>query len=114
VVDGRKAPPILLVSETLDAATPFTGSLELRRRFPRSALIEGVGGTTHAGSLFGSSCVDGAIAGYLANGALPRRVKANRSDKHCVPIAQPNPATVAARRGPVSERLELQRIIAGY
>ena len=67
-VTGEKAPPILLLSETLDAATPFAGSLEVRKRFPRAALIEGVGGTTHAGSLFGNACVDNAIADYLATG----------------------------------------------
>jgi pimeloyl-ACP methyl ester carboxylesterase len=99
-VDGRKAPPVLLVSESLDAATPFTGSLEVRKRFPRSALIEGVGGTTHAGSLFGNACVDKTIAAYLATGAMPRRVKADRSDKLCTPLAQPTPtsATPAAKR----------------
>jgi hypothetical protein len=92
-VDGRKAPPALLISETLDAATPFAGSLEVRKRFPRSALIEGVGGTTHAGSLFGDACVDDSIAAYLTSGVLPRRNKANRSDKRCAPLEQPNPTT---------------------
>src|SRR4029453_13592843 len=93
-VDGAKAPPILLVSETLDAATPYAGSLEVRKRFPRAALIEGVGGTTHSGSLFGNSCVDGAIAAYLTDGALPQRVKANTSDKKCPPLAPPSPSSV--------------------
>jgi pimeloyl-ACP methyl ester carboxylesterase len=91
-VNGSRVPPILLISETKDAATPYAGSLEVRRIFPRSALIEGVGGTTHAGSLFGNKCVDGTIAGYLATGALPERVKGNRSDKQCRPMPQPNPA----------------------
>jgi pimeloyl-ACP methyl ester carboxylesterase len=95
-VDGRKVPPVLLISETLDAATPYSGSLEVRKRFPRSALIEGVGGTTHAGSLFGNSCVDKTIAAYLASGALPKRVKANRSDKKCKPLPRPVPTAAAA------------------
>ena len=88
---GAKAPPVLLVSETLDAATPFAGSLEVRKRFPRSALIEGVGGTTHAGSLFGNSCVDNTIAAYLKTGALPKRVKADSADLKCKPLAPPAP-----------------------
>jgi hypothetical protein len=119
VVSGAKVPPVLLISETLDAATPYSGSLEVRRRFPRSALIEGVGGTTHAGSLFGNTCVDDAIADYLGSGKLPKRVKANRSDKQCEPIAQPTPAatTVPApagkRAGTPNDRLRLQRLIAG-
>jgi pimeloyl-ACP methyl ester carboxylesterase len=104
-VDGHKAPAILLVSETLDAATPFSGSLEVRKRFPRAALIEGVGGTTHAGSLFGNACVDDTIAAYLGTGAMPPRVKADRSDKRCAPLAQPNPAAAT----PGTERADLTR-----
>ncbi|HWS38776.1 MAG TPA: alpha/beta hydrolase [Actinoplanes sp.] len=110
-VDGSKAPPLLMISETLDAATPFAGALEARRRFPRSVLLEGVGGTTHAGSLYGNACVDDTIADYLATGVLPGRVKANRSDKQCTPIAQPTPASGAGRKA--SGREELQRLILG-
>src|SRR6201999_3191302 len=62
-VSGETAPPILLLSESLDAATPFTGSLQVRKRFPKASLVEGVGGTTHAGSLFGDKCVDDTVAG---------------------------------------------------
>ena len=114
-VDGSKSPPVLLISETRDAATPFTGSLEVRKRFPRAALIEGVGGTTHSGSLFGNSCVDGAIAAYLANGSVPQRVKANTSDKKCPPLAPPTPSSVdgkrsAAAASPLS-RAALQRLV---
>jgi pimeloyl-ACP methyl ester carboxylesterase len=113
-VDGSEAPPILLISETDDAATPYAGSLEVRKLFPRSALIEGVGGTTHAGSLFGNDCVDGTIASYLATGALPGRVKASHSDKQCQPIAQPDPtqdqAKAESRRpGPAINRLPSPR-----
>jgi hypothetical protein len=52
-VDGSHIPGILLISETNDAATPFGGALEVRRRYPHAVLVEGVGGTTHAGSLSG-------------------------------------------------------------
>ncbi|WP_433300182.1 alpha/beta hydrolase [Actinoplanes sp. CA-030573] len=91
-VSGETVAPILLMSETLDAATPFDGALEARKRFPRSALIEGVNGTTHAGSLFGDECVDDTIAAYLATGKLPKRLKGERSDKRCPAIPKPNPA----------------------
>lgn len=114
-VTGRKVPPILLISETLDAATPFSGSLEVRKRFPRSALVEGVGGTTHAGSLFGNACVDDTIADYLATGKLPKRVKANTSDKRCMPLPQPTPSAAASKRaesGNSLSRMELQKLIA--
>ncbi|HJT78653.1 MAG TPA: alpha/beta hydrolase, partial [Gemmataceae bacterium] len=96
-VDGRSAPPVLLISETFDAATPFSGSLEVRRRFPRSVLVEGVGGTTHAGSLFRDACVDRTVAAYLTGGVLPKRVKADRSDKRCPPLPQPEPTAAATR-----------------
>jgi pimeloyl-ACP methyl ester carboxylesterase len=96
-VNGKKAPPILLISETFDAATPFSGSLEVRERFPRSALVEGVGGTTHAASLSGIACTDNTVAAYLDTGALPRRLPGNRSDKRCDPIPQPDPTETAAR-----------------
>ncbi len=111
-VTGAKAPPVLLISETLDAATPFGGSLEVRKRFPRSVLVEGVGGTTHAGSLFGNACVDDTIAAYLKTGALPKRVKANTSDVRCRPLAPPDPSAAAARSaGQPLSRAELQKRI---
>ena len=111
-VDGAEVPPVLLISETLDAATPFRGSLEVRKRFPRAVLIEGVGGTTHAGSLFGNACVDDAIAAYLRTGALPKRVKADRSDLRCEPLPAPDPSAAAAKRAaqPLS-RADLQKRI---
>ncbi|GAA0536200.1 alpha/beta hydrolase [Paractinoplanes ferrugineus] len=92
-VSGETVAPILLISETFDAATPFSGSLEVRKRFPRSALVEGVGGTTHAGSLFGDECVDNTIADYLATGALPKRKAGERSDKRCEPVPAPEPGS---------------------
>jgi pimeloyl-ACP methyl ester carboxylesterase len=96
-VDGHKVGSALLISETLDAATPFEGSLEVRSRFPNSALIEGVGGTTHAGSLNGIACVDDAIADYLASGKLPQRQPGRKSDLKCDPLPQPDPTAAAAK-----------------
>jgi hypothetical protein len=112
-VSGETVPPLLLISESLDAATPFTGSLEVRKRFPRSSLIEGVGGTTHAGSLFGNKCVDNTIARYLSTGVLPKRVDGERSDKRCAPIPQPDPAAPKAAQRK-AEILEMQRLVAGH
>jgi hypothetical protein len=68
---------ILLVNETLDAATPYSGALEVRRRFPTASLIEGVGGTTHSGSLSGIACTDNAIGRYLTDGTMPARRSGN-------------------------------------
>ncbi len=95
-VDGSKVPPILLIEETFDAATPFPGAIEVRKRFPRSVLIEGVNGSTHAGSLSGIACTDDRIADYLLTGALHRRVRGNQSDVKCDPVPQPDPTPVAS------------------
>ncbi|CAF5102694.1 unnamed protein product, partial [Rotaria sp. Silwood1] len=38
-ISGSNVVDILLIIGTLDAATPFEGSLEVRRRFPRARLI---------------------------------------------------------------------------
>ncbi|HTY71689.1 MAG TPA: alpha/beta hydrolase [Actinomycetes bacterium] len=91
-VSGAKAPPVLLIDETLDAATPYTGSLWVRHLFPKSRLVAVVGGTSHANSLNGNACVDDAVARYLRNGALPtRRPGAGHADKSCRPLPLPSP-----------------------
>jgi pimeloyl-ACP methyl ester carboxylesterase len=108
-VSGETVPPALLISETKDGATPFSGALEVRKRFPRASLIEGVGGTTHAGSLFGAPCVDKAVAAYLATGELPKRLKGDRSDKKCKPIQPP----VAAMVPVTAEHYDLRRELHG-
>ncbi len=95
-VNGKKAPPILLISETHDAATPYSGSLEVRKRFPESVLLEGAGGTTHSGSLNGIACTDNVIAAYLSDGTLPARVRGDRSDRQCEPLPQPDLTAAAA------------------
>ena len=95
-VDGSTAPPVLLVSETKDGATPYSGALKVRSLFPKSALIEGVGGTTHAGSLSGVACTDNAIASYLDTGVLPARKAGDTSDLQCDPVPQPDPTATQA------------------
>ncbi|GAB1644797.1 alpha/beta hydrolase [Krasilnikovia sp. MM14-A1259] len=112
-VNGTKVPPILLISETNDAATPYPGSLEVRRRYPRAVLVEGVGGTTHAGSLSGIACVDDTVAAYLATGALPARVAGNRSDRQCPPLPQPTPSARAGKSPGAAGvlRADLQRFV---
>jgi pimeloyl-ACP methyl ester carboxylesterase len=90
-VTGKAAPPILLLSETLDAATPFSGSLEVRRRFPKAALVATEGGTTHANSLNGNPCVDDPIVAYLVDGSLPARVRGKGPDVVCEAAPEPVP-----------------------
>ncbi len=90
-VDGRRVAPALLIGQTLDAPTPFEGSLEVRRRFPRASLIALPGGTTHASSLAGDACLDDQVAAYLASGALPARRPGSGPDALCAPLPKPVP-----------------------
>ncbi|MGZ4179298.1 MAG: alpha/beta hydrolase [Solirubrobacteraceae bacterium] len=95
-INGSRVNSALLIDETLDAATPFPGSLEVRKLFPNASLIAEPGGTTHADSLFGDTCVDGSIADYLTTGALPPRLRFAPWDKTCAPLPQPNPTPQAS------------------
>ncbi len=90
-------PNFLLVSETSDAATPYTGALEVRKRFSKARLIAGIGGTTHAGSLSGVSCTDDRIARYLATGKVPARVAGRQADVKCPPVPVAPITTGSAR-----------------
>jgi pimeloyl-ACP methyl ester carboxylesterase len=90
-INGSRVNSALLIDETLDAATPFPGSLEVRKLFPHASLIAEPGGTSHADSLFGDTCVDGSIADYLTTGALPARQRFAPWDKTCAPLPQPDP-----------------------
>ncbi|HEV7827132.1 MAG TPA: alpha/beta hydrolase [Mycobacteriales bacterium] len=102
-VNGHRV-AALLVSETLDAATPYPGSLEVRRRFPAASLLAEPGGTTHASSLNGNACVDDTIARYLATGVLPPRRAGDRADALCAPLPRPVPAGSAVGT-PTRERV---------
>ena len=95
-INGRGVSSTLLIDETLDAATPFTGSLEVRKLFPNSVLLAEPGGTTHAETPDGDLCVDGTIANYLATGALPPRNNRAEWDKTCAPPPVPVPETATA------------------
>ena len=96
-VNGSHITSALLIDETLDAATPFEGSLEVRKLFPHSVLLAEPGGTSHADSLFGNLCVDGTIARYLVSGHLPARKPHARWDKTCKPLPRPVPEASSAR-----------------
>jgi pimeloyl-ACP methyl ester carboxylesterase len=71
-INGANVDSALLISETLDAAVPFEGSLEVRSRYPRAALVAVQGGVNYANSLTGNACVDSPIASYLADRGATR------------------------------------------
>lgn len=108
-IDGSGVDSALLISETHDAATPYAGALEVRERFPGSVLIEGVGGTTHSGSLSGVACTDSRIVAYLKTGELPARKPGNRSDVQCDPVPQPVPDDAAVTRRTTSSDVRTLR-----
>ena len=118
-VRDRGVPPMLLLSETGDAATPFSGSLEVRRRFRSSVLIATEGGTTHANSLLGGNlCVDEQVAAYLRDGTLPDRQRGRGPDAVCPATPEPVPAAPPSPVGATSGAsataiLELQLAMAG-
>ncbi|MFM9444173.1 alpha/beta hydrolase [Streptomyces acidiscabies] len=88
-------PPTLILAAERDAATPYEGALELRRRLAGSVLVterdagsHGIGGASNA-------CVNRHLEAYLLEGRLPGRRAA------CAPHAEPKPTDrvrAAARR----------------
>lgn len=84
--------PVLIVGETYDTATVFSGMLATRARLPTSRLIEGVGGTSHATVLGSSGCVADTVADFLDTGALPERKPDEVADKQCPPYSLPTTA----------------------
>jgi len=91
-VNGSKVAGALLIGETLDAATPFEGSLEVRARFPHSAPISVLGGTSDGETPASNTCVDASIAAYLTTGTLPTRTPGRHADLECVASPLPTPA----------------------
>jgi pimeloyl-ACP methyl ester carboxylesterase len=90
----------LLVNETKDAATPYSGALTVRSLIPSSALIAGVRGTTHAGSLSGVTCVESRIATFLQSGTLPTRLAGTRADVDCPAVPPPAASRYARTTAP--------------
>jgi len=109
-IDGRGVPSVLMIDETLDAATPFEGSLEVRSRFPGASLIAEPGGTSHAITPRGNACVDNKIADYLATGALPARKPGRTADVECAPLPQPTPPAPTAAKADLGAT---QGLVAG-
>lgn len=90
-IDGSRTPSLLIVSSTLDGATPYRGALYLRQVFGRSSLVAQVGSTTHSDSLNGNRCVDRVVIRYLRSGTRPARDGGSGSDVRCRRSALPRP-----------------------
>jgi pimeloyl-ACP methyl ester carboxylesterase len=57
-------PPVLVVGEVRDPATPYAGAVAMARWLPTGVLL-GWNGAGHTSYLRGSSCVDNAVDAYL-------------------------------------------------
>ncbi|HEY1971668.1 MAG TPA: alpha/beta hydrolase [Pseudonocardia sp.] len=92
VVDGSKAPPILMVLDsTIEPNTTYAGSLAVRKLFPKAVLVQS--GATPAGSNGSDDCSPGkAIVDYLEDGTLPARVAGDTADLKCPANPLPDPA----------------------
>lgn len=89
--DGHGVPPILMVQNEHDPATPIEGALRARTAFAGARLLTVTDEGDH-GSYAGvipNECVDNAVEDYLVDGVVPDR------DTSCpgVPIPPPVPAT---------------------
>lgn len=83
--------PILLLGETFDGATPFSGALEARRLFPTSSLVEGLNGTNHGAALASGDCVQQVLFDFFSSGKLPPRGTQEAADKQCDPVKPSSP-----------------------
>ncbi|MFE0253778.1 alpha/beta hydrolase [Streptomyces sp. NPDC059010] len=69
---GPATPPVLLVASAHDPVTPIEGARELRELLPGSRLVTLDDDYSHG--VFasrGNACVDGPVAAYLVDGAVP-------------------------------------------
>jgi pimeloyl-ACP methyl ester carboxylesterase len=108
-IDGSQVSSALLIDQALDAPTPYAGSLEVRRRYPNASLIALPGGTSHASSLSGITCLDDQVAHYLVDGTLPPRRPGSRADATCAPPPLPDPSAVTAAQSPVRTVVRMGR-----
>jgi hypothetical protein len=68
---GAGAPPILVVGNTRDPATPFRSARALARDL-KSGVLLGWNGDGHTAYMMGSRCVDSAVDNYLISLVPPR------------------------------------------
>jgi len=86
---GAGVPPILMVQDTHDPATPYEGALLAHQSFANSRLLTAVDQGDHGVyALSGNTCVDTVVEAFLVNGTTPA------SDVTCggVPLPAPGPS----------------------
>ncbi|MFF2652194.1 alpha/beta hydrolase [Streptomyces sp. NPDC058045] len=78
-------PPALVLAARRDAAAPYPGAVEVRRRLPGAVLVTERGAGMHGLAGGPGDCVDARLRAYLLTGAVPRR------DVECAPHPAPRP-----------------------
>ncbi|WP_329455025.1 alpha/beta hydrolase [Streptomyces sp. NBC_01497] len=95
-VDVRTAPgqlpPTLILAAERDAATPYAGALELRRRLSGAVLVTERDAGTHGIAGGPNACVNAYVNDYLLTGATPG------GQASCAPHAAPNPLSLPRAR----------------
>lgn len=81
-------PPVLILAAERDAATPYEGALELRRRLRGAVLVTERDAGAHGIGGAGNTCVDAHLRRYLLTGGTPA------GDAECAPHAEPNPVSL--------------------
>ncbi|KPI10455.1 TAP domain protein [Actinobacteria bacterium OK074] len=88
-VDVRTAPgalpQTLILAAERDAATPYTGALELRRRLPGAVLVTERDAGSHGIGAADNPCVNARLESYLLDGPL------RGGNTSCAPHAEPKP-----------------------
>ncbi|MCW5252851.1 alpha/beta hydrolase [Streptomyces sp. SHP 1-2] len=78
-------PPTLILAAERDAAAPYAGALELRRRLAGSVLVTERGAGSHGVAGGPNVCVNAHLEAYLLDGRVPAR------DVSCAPRPEPRP-----------------------
>ncbi|MEU5593463.1 alpha/beta hydrolase [Streptomyces sp. NPDC020298] len=80
-------PPTLILAAERDAAAPYDGALEMRRRLAGSVLVTERDAGTHGIAGGPNACVNAHVEAYLLAGRLPVR------HASCAPHPEPKPGT---------------------
>ncbi|MEU3084675.1 alpha/beta hydrolase [Streptomyces albidoflavus] len=102
-------PPTLILAGERDAATPYAGALELRRRQPDAALVTERGAGTHGLAGGPNACVNRHVEAYLIDGKLPAR----STDCAARPAPEPEAQEAGSRAAGSGARPALPRV-AGW
>jgi pimeloyl-ACP methyl ester carboxylesterase len=91
-VTGRGIPPLLMLQNDGDPATPYGGALQAHRNTPGSVMVTVRDQGDHTIYGNGDECVEAIANDWLIHGKLPRR------DQTCEGIPLPDPTASEARQ----------------